>query len=175
MNIFQSQIEGRVCEIVQQHLASLGYELVRVKLMGGAKYKTLQIMIDRLDGEMLTIEDCEIASRQVSVLLDVEDPMDARYSLEMSSPGLNRPLTREKDLLESIGQRVKLSTKLPVEGQKNFSGKLLSFANSIVVIQQDDSVLKEIQVANINEANLQFQFEERKVNKNKLQKKKGAM
>jgi ribosome maturation factor RimP len=138
MHIYQSQVEGKIAEIIERDVVSMGYELVRIKIMGGMRRKILQIMADRIDGAQIRVEDCEKISRHVSVLLDVDDPIDGHYSLEVSSPGLNRPLTRYKDLIASLGKKIKLSTKLPIKGQKNFAGLLLGVTEDKISIKQDD-------------------------------------
>jgi ribosome maturation factor RimP len=167
MNIYQTEVEKKIYEIINSDLEYLGYEVVRIFIKGGLKHKTLQIMIDRIDGQILNIDDCEKASRQVSALLDVEDPITTPYSLEMSSPGLSRPLTREKDFAGNIGKLIKLQTKLPINGQRNFSGQLLNFSlNDGLALESSDLHEKvNIAVENILSANLIYQFEKKQLKK----------
>lgn len=86
-------LQARIAEIIEPTLTDMGFELVRVQLQGSQK-QTLQIMADRADERPITVEDCETISRAVSAILDVEDPIGSAYVLEVSSPGIDRPLTR---------------------------------------------------------------------------------
>lgn len=118
------ELERRIAELIEPSLEGMGYELVRV-LMQGRQKPTLQIMAERKDGKGMTVEDCADISRQISALLDVEDPIEGEYSLEVSSPGIDRPLTRPKDYENYAGFEAKLETSEPIEGRKRFRGKLL--------------------------------------------------
>jgi ribosome maturation factor RimP len=158
--IYQTQLEAKIYEIVEKPLEALGYEVVRIKLSHTSGGKTLQFMIERSDKTNLKLEDCETASRHISVILDVENPIDAEYNLEMSSAGLNRPLTREKDLVENIGNVVKIVTKIPLNGQKRFAGRILNFEDGMVTLALSDSNAEnkpsEIRFDNIFEAYLDY-------------------
>ncbi len=110
--------------LVTPTLEQMGYELVRIQMQGQAR-PTLQVMAERKDGLGMTVEDCTQISRALSALLDVEDPIGGAYVLEVSSPGIDRPLTRAKDFTTWAGFEAKVETDLPVEGQKRFKGKLL--------------------------------------------------
>jgi ribosome maturation factor RimP len=118
------ELERRIADMIEPSLQGMGYELVRV-LMQGRQRPVLQIMADRKDGKPMTVEDCADISRQVSALLDVEDPISEAYSLEVSSPGIDRPLTRPKDYENYAGFEAKLETAEPLEGRKRFRGRLL--------------------------------------------------
>ena len=118
------ELERRIAEMIEPSLEGMGYELVRV-LMQGRDKPVLQIMAERKDGVGMTVEDCADISRQISALLDVEDPISGEYSLEVSSPGIDRPLTRAKDYETYAGFEAKLETAEPIEGRKRFRGKLL--------------------------------------------------
>ncbi len=118
------ELERRIAEMIEPSLEGMGYELVRV-LMQGRQKPVLQIMAERKDGAGMTVEDCADISRQISALLDVEDPIEGEYSLEVSSPGIDRPLTRPKDYETYAGFEAKLETSEPLEGRKRFRGKLL--------------------------------------------------
>ena len=118
------ELERRIAEMIEPSLGGMGYELVRV-LMQGRQKPVLQIMAERKDGAPMTVEDCADISRQVSALLDVDDPISEAYSLEVSSPGIDRPLTRPKDFETYAGFEAKLETAEPIEGRKRFRGKLL--------------------------------------------------
>ena len=118
------ELERRIAEMIGPSLTAMGYDLVRVMLQGRQR-PVLQIMAERLDGAGMTVEDCADISRQVSALLDVEDPIEGAYSLEVSSPGIDRPLTRAKDYTRFTGFEAKLETAEPIEGRKRFRGKIL--------------------------------------------------
>jgi ribosome maturation factor RimP len=114
----------RLETLVSPTLDQMGYELVRIQMQGSAR-PTLQVMAERKDGGGMTVEDCAQISRSLSALLDVEEPIGGAYVLEVSSPGIDRPLTRAKDFSAWKGFEAKIETDLPVDGQKRFKGKLL--------------------------------------------------
>lgn len=117
-------LQQRLEVLIAPPLEGLGYELVRVVLQGRTR-PTLQIMAERKDGKGMTVDDCADISRSVSALLDVEDPIQGEYVLEVSSPGIDRPLTRSKDFVSWAGYETKVETLTPVDGRKRFRGKLL--------------------------------------------------
>ena len=127
---------GAVERLVEPPLDGLGYDLVRVQLSGGAA-QTLQIMAERKDRAEMSVEDCAQISRTVSALLDVEDPIPGAYTLEVSSPGLDRPLVRLDDYVRFGGQQARLETRHPVDGQKRFKGQLAGVRERCVVIVCD--------------------------------------
>jgi ribosome maturation factor RimP len=115
---------AKVERIIAPSLAAMGYEVVRVQLTGGMR-PTLQVMAERADGGEMTVDDCAEISRAVSALLDVEDPIPSAYTLEVSSPGIDRPLTRLADFDRFAGYEARVETRVPVEGRKRFRGRLL--------------------------------------------------
>ncbi|HEX9905237.1 MAG TPA: ribosome maturation factor RimP [Propylenella sp.] len=119
----ESGLEARIARIVEPVAADLGYDLVRIKV-SGANGVTVQIMAERPDGAM-TVEDCETLSRAVSPELDVADPIDGEYHLEVSSPGIDRPLTRARDFDNWAGHEAKIEMDRAVDGRKRFRGTLL--------------------------------------------------
>lgn len=121
----------RIGRIIEPSVEAMGYELVRVQLSGGQR-PTLQIMAERSDGAAMTVEDCADISRAVSALLDVEDPLPGAYTLEVSSPGIDRPLTRLKDFERFAGYEARLETKAPVDGRKRFRGFLAGIEDHAV-------------------------------------------
>ncbi len=133
---YSTMLEERVGDILESSLLSIGYEIVRVKISGNDDDKVLQIMIDRVDGKPVDVEDCQTASNHASALLDVEDPIENHYNLELSSPGIDRPLTRIKDFKKYIGFEVKLETNELVSGQRRFKGKIDS------VLDNEDIVVR---------------------------------
>ncbi|WND01351.1 ribosome maturation factor RimP [Temperatibacter marinus] len=129
-----------VTEIIETAVKELGFELVRVTYGGGRK-PTLQIMAEREDGTM-SVDDCAKLSREVSAILDVEDPLDGEYLLEVSSPGIDRPLTRPKDFSRWVGFDAKVELLEAVDGRRRFRGKILSADDVITTLEVAD--LKEI-------------------------------
>ncbi len=131
--IAETGIEARIAHIVEPVVEGLGYRLVRVRLsaMNGA---TLQIMAERPDGSM-TVEDCEILSRDISPALDVEDPIERAYMLEVSSPGIDRPLVRRSDFERWAGQEAKIELSRLLNGRKRFRGRLAGVAGDDVMLE----------------------------------------
>lgn len=128
----------RLTGLIEPTIDSMGYELVRVLIMG-AQRQTVQIMIDRQDGKPIGVEDCADVSHAVSAVLDVEDPISGAYNLEVSSPGIDRPLTRAKDFAVWAGFDAKVEAKGMVEGRKRFSGRLLGIdEEGVVRIRAED-------------------------------------
>jgi ribosome maturation factor RimP len=113
---------ARVAALAEPVLGGLGYRLVRVRIVGFAGC-TVQIMAERPDGTM-TIEDCEIASRALSPVFDVADPIESSYRLEISSPGIDRPLVRRSDFERYAGHIAQIEMQVPIEGRKRFRGEL---------------------------------------------------
>ena len=118
--IAKTAIDRRLAGIVQPVIEDLGYELVRLRLQGG-RTATLQIMADRPDGG-INVEDCAVISTAISATLDVEDPIEDEYHLEVSSPGIDRPLTRLRDFETFEGYDARLETNQPIDGRKRFKG-----------------------------------------------------
>ena len=127
---------ARVATLAGPVLADLKLRLVRVKL--GGSPPTLQIMAERADGSM-TIEDCEAASKALSPVLDLEDPVAGEYRLELSSPGIDRPLVRRSDFLRARGHEAKVEMDVSVEGRKRFRGLLLDATPDGVVLKRLDA------------------------------------
>src|SRR5688572_17833423 len=121
--IRETGLEARIAHTVEPIAADLGFELVRVRV-SGLHGMTVQVMAERPDGTM-TVEDCELLSRNISPALDVADPINREYRLEVSSPGIDRPLTREKDFETWAGHEAKLEMEQAVSGRKRFRGLLL--------------------------------------------------
>ncbi|RFU13821.1 ribosome maturation factor RimP [Rhodobacteraceae bacterium W635] len=130
--IAKTAIDRRLAEIVTPVIESMGFELVRLRLMSG-KTRTLQIMAERPDGR-IEVDDCGEISNAVSALLDVEDPIEDNYTLEVSSPGIDRPLTRLKDFDIWEGYEVRLETAELIDGRKRFKGILAGIEGNEVLI-----------------------------------------
>ena len=117
--------------IVAPALEAMGYGLVRVRLTGGHR-PVLQIMVERNDARALTLDDCAEVSRAISALLDVEDPLPGAHSLEVSSPGIDRPLVKPQDFERFAGREAAVETRAPIDGRRRFRGRLLGLAGSCV-------------------------------------------
>jgi ribosome maturation factor RimP len=133
----QNFLEALVAPAVQ----AAGYRLVRLRVMGG-KTKTLQVMAERADGQM-DVEDCAQLSRALSDVLETADPMADNYVLEVSSPGIDRPLTRAEDFVRYAGHEARIELTTPIEGRRRFKGMLIGLEGSDVVL--DVAVDKETQ------------------------------
>ena len=128
---------ARVAALAEPVLAGLGYRLVRVRISGSAGC-TVQIMAERPDGTM-AIEDCEAASRALSPVLDVADPIEGAYQLEISSPGIDRPLVRHSDFDRYAGHVAQVEMTVPVDGRRRFRGQLLGTEGDAVRIRRGDA------------------------------------
>jgi ribosome maturation factor RimP len=135
--IVEPGLAARVAAIVEPVLEGLGYRLVRVRV-SGLDGCTVQIMAERPDGTM-QIEDCEAASRALSPVLDVADPVDRAYRLEVSSPGIDRPLVRRSDFDRYAGNLVKVEMAVAVDGRKRFRGQVLGAEGDAARIRRDDA------------------------------------
>ena len=146
-------IQHPLQSLLEPEITKLGYELVRI-LTIGQKNPTLQIMIDRLDESNITVDDCAKVSRKVSEILDEKDPIDGQYSLEVSSPGLDRPLTKIEHFQRFAGYEAKIETSVEVEGRKRFKGPLgETDSNGLVHIEMNGTNY-QIAFENINKAKL---------------------
>jgi ribosome maturation factor RimP len=132
---------ARVALIVGPALAALGYRLVRVRISGAAG-QTVQIMAERSDGTM-NIEDCELASRALSPVLDVADPIEGPYRLEISSPGIDRPLVRRSDFDRYAGHAAHVEMLVPIDGRRRFRGELAGTDGDCVRLRRSDAAAGE--------------------------------
>ena len=139
--IVEPGLAARLAAIVEPVLEGLGYRLVRVRV-SGSDGCTVQVMAERPDGTM-TIDDCEIASRALSPVLDANDPVDRAYRLEISSPGIDRPLVRQSDFVRYANNFVKIEMAVAVEGRKRFRGQLLGAEGNVARIRRDDTTAGE--------------------------------
>src|SRR5512138_3120760 len=134
--VVEPGVAARVSAIAEPVLQGMGYRLVRIKISGEAGC-TVQIMAERPDGSM-QIEDCEAVSRALSPVLDVADPIDRAYRLEISSPGIDRPLVRRSDFERYTGHLVKVEMAVAHEGRKRFRGSLAGVEGERVRLRRDD-------------------------------------
>jgi ribosome maturation factor RimP len=150
-------VAARVAQLVEPVLADLGFRLVRVKV-SAQNGSTVQIMAERPDGTM-TVEDCEAVSRAVSPVLDLEDPVAQAYHLEVSSPGIDRPLVRASDFRRWAGYDAKIELGVPLEGRKRFRGIVRDADETTATIELpdalgDEEVVAQLSLADIAEARL---------------------
>lgn len=155
--ITETGLDLRIAQMIEPLLQSMGYNLVRVRL-SGQNGLTLQIMAERFDGTM-TVEDCEQVSMAVSPVLDVEDPIDKAYHLEVSSPGIDRPLVRKSDFEKWAGHLLKCETSVLVDNRKRFRGKLVSASDTGFTVERDqpgygEELMVEIPYSALSEARL---------------------
>jgi ribosome maturation factor RimP len=134
--IVEPGLPARVASIAEPVIEQLGYRLVRVKV-STTDGCTVQIMAERPDGTML-VEDCETVSRALSPVFDVADPVDRAYRLEISSPGIDRPLVRKSDFDRFAGHLVKIETEIPIDGRKRFRGLLVGTEGEAARLRLDD-------------------------------------
>ncbi len=135
--ITEPGMPARVASIAEPVIESLGYRLVRVKV-SSTEGATVQIMAERPDGSM-TVEDCETISRALSPVLDASDPIEKAYRLEISSPGIDRPLVRKSDFDRYAGHLIKIEMELPVNGRKRFRGHLAGTDGNAARLTRDDA------------------------------------
>lgn len=128
------QIEG----LIENPIETLGYELVGVEYIKNGSETVLRIYIDSEQG--IAIEDCERVSHQVSGILEVEEPISSAYNLEVSSPGFDRPLFKERDFERFVDHQAKIAMKLPIQGRRNFKGLLQGVSEANVLIEVDGEI-----------------------------------
>ena len=143
-------------EIIERVTAREGLELVHWETVGPRNHFVLRIFIDKLGG--VTLGDCERVSNQVGTLFDVEDLIPNQYTLEVSSPGIERGLYKPADYARFTGNRVKLRTAEPINGQRNFKGKLLGISGDIVSLEADQAGQIDIPFEQIAKANIEYEF-----------------
>jgi len=148
-----TELLRRIEEIVAPTVVGMGYELVRVAMSKGG---TLQIMIEPADGRAMDVEACALLSRALSAVLDVEDPIPGTYTLEVSSPGIDRPLTRPKDYARWAGHLARLETAEPVAGRRRFKGTLLGLSDDMVRLRLDDGTETAVPLSAVSRAKLEM-------------------
>jgi ribosome maturation factor RimP len=149
-----TELLRKIEDIVSPTVTGMGFELVRVAMSRGGG--TLQIMIEPADGRPMDVEDCATLSRALSAVLDVEDPIPGTYTLEVSSPGIDRPLTREKDYVRWAGYAVRVETTQPIEGRRRFKGTLLGLENGTARIRLEDGIEADVPLSVVLRAKLEM-------------------
>jgi len=132
----ETGVAGQISDLVEPVIADLGFRLVRVRIMGRDDSQTVQVMAERADGT-ISIEDCEAISRQLSVVLDAADVMPGAYNLEISSPGIDRPLVRPSDFEDWAGYQAKIELSELLDGRRRFAGALEGFEDGEIRIEVD--------------------------------------
>ena len=155
--ITESGVEAKVVTAIEPIIRDLGYRLVRVRLLG-QNGLTLQIMVERPDGTV-DVNDCEKVSLEISPVLDIDDPIDRAYHLEVSSPGIDRPLVRRSDFDRWLGHISKLEANRLVDGRKRFKGVLMALEGDMLTLKReqktpDDSETVTLDVTDLAEARL---------------------
>ena len=142
--------------IIERVTSREGLELVHWESVGPKTNSILRIVIDKPEG--ITHNDCEVVSRQVGTLLDVEDLIPHHYVLEVSSPGVDRPLYKRADYERFAGNKVKVKTFQPINGQRNFHGRLIGIEGDTVKLDSENAGTVEIAFDNIAKANIEYEF-----------------
>jgi ribosome maturation factor RimP len=140
--------------LIEPEVKNLGYDLVRVMMIGGASDPTLQVMAERPDTRQLDIGDCERISRRLSDLLDLADPIEGSYRLEVSSPGIDRPLTRLSDYSDWAGHEARITLRQPMGERRHFTGTLQGVEDQTIKLIAKDGQSHALQFAQIASAKL---------------------
>ncbi|HJO74115.1 MAG TPA: ribosome maturation factor RimP [Rhodospirillales bacterium] len=126
-------LSSRIQDLIEPSVDELGFDVVRVQ-MSGKDTVSMQIMVERKDGQGMTVDDCASVSRAISTLLEVDDPIKGAYTLEVSSPGIDRPLVRIRDFERFLGFQAKIEINQPLDGRRRFKGELLGVKDDVVRI-----------------------------------------
>lgn len=155
--IGKEETVAKVAEIAQRVASSEGLEIVEVQLLGAGRGRVLRIFIDRPQG--VTHADCEFVSQHVGTILDVEDviPGDS-YTLEVSSPGLERKLNKAKDFERFLGQKAKVVLREPIENQRRWEGRLTGFSEGVIALEPSAGKTIRFPLTQVEKANLKFEW-----------------
>ena len=148
-----TSLESRITAAIEETLAFMGYEIVRVAVLGRER-PTVQVMADRADGSLITVEDCERINDVVSATLDVADLIKTAWTLEISSAGIDRPLTRVKDWNRFAGHMARAEVIMPIDGRKRFSGIVLGADDAQGRLRLDDGTEVALPLADLRRAKL---------------------
>lgn len=146
-----SQLEQKLTQMLTPAAESLGFEMVGVEFVRAGKHSILRLFIDHPDG--ISVENCADVSQQASAILDVEDPINTEYNLEVSSPGMDRPLFKAAHYAAIVGQMVSVRLRMPLNDRRNFKGTLVSCDNDNIVVEVDGQSYT-LAVMNIEKGNL---------------------
>lgn len=148
-----TSLEARLAAVIEPLLAHMGYELVRVAVLGRERL-TVQVMADRADGALIGVEDCERISHAVGAALDVDDPVPGAWTLEVSSAGIDRPLTRVKDWVRFAGHQARVELLAPIEGRRRFVGVVLGADEREARLRLDDGAEIAVPLSDVRRAKL---------------------
>lgn len=151
-----SQLEQKLTEMLLAPVEALGYELVGIEFVRAGKHSTMRVYIDHPNG--ISVDDCADVSHQVSAVLDVEDPISTEYNLEVSSPGMERPLFKEQHYLSVVGETISVRLKMPMDNRRNFKGLLQACENGVLTVEVDGQTF-QLAVNNIEKGNLVPNFD----------------
>ncbi len=150
-------VVAKVTQIAERVAGSEGLEVVEVQFLGAGRGRVLRIFIDKPEG--VTHGDCELVSQQVSTILDIEDVIQGgSYHLEVSSPGVERKLSKPRDFERFLGQKAKVTLREPVENQRHWEGTLASFEDGQVTLEPKAGKLVRFPLAQVEKANLKFEW-----------------
>lgn len=150
------KLEQKLSEMLSPAVEALGFELLGIEFVRAGKHSILRLFIDHPDG--INVDHCAEVSHQVSAVLDVEDPISTEYNLEVSSPGMDRPLFKPSHYARSVGEVVSVKLKLAQDNRRNFKGELLSCDENKIVLNVDGETF-ELAISNIEKGNVVPQFD----------------
>jgi len=148
-----SGLEAKIAGMITPQLVHLGYDLVRIAVLGRER-PTVQVMADRADGSQISVDDCERITHAVSAVLDVEDPLPGAWTLEVSSAGIDRPLTRVKDWIRFAGHQARVEMLMPHDGRRRFTGIILGADDAHARLRLDDGTDVELPLHDVRRAKL---------------------
>lgn len=146
-----TKLEQDLTEMLDPAVEALGFEMLGLEFVQAGRHSTLRIYIDSDNG--ITVDNCADVSRQVSAILDVEDPITNEYDLEVSSPGVDRPLFKQHHYEQAVGEEVRLRTKLPQDGRRNFKGDLVKVDGDMLTLKIDNADVM-VMLSNVERANM---------------------
>jgi ribosome maturation factor RimP len=152
----REDIASKIEEVARRVAESEGLEVVEVEVKGGGNNRLVRIAIDKPEG--VTHGDCEVMSQQVGTILDVEDVVPGRYTLEVSSPGIERKLTKPQDYERFQGKKAKITLRDAVEGRRTWEGTLAGFADGSVKVETEPGKTRQFPLQQIQKANLKFEW-----------------
>lgn len=151
-----ASLEERLTAMFKPNVEDLGYELVGIEYVRAGKHSTLRVYIDHENG--ILVDDCAAVSREISALMDVEDPITNEYTLEVSSPGLERPLFSADQYAAFIGSEVKVQLRMPIQNRRRWKGIIASVAGEIICVNVDGTE-ERFALSNIQKANIVPKFD----------------
>jgi ribosome maturation factor RimP len=150
-----TKLEQDIIAMLEPAVEALGFELLGLEVVQAGRDSTLRLYIDHANG--INVDNCADVSRQVSAILDVEDPITNEYNLEVSSPGLDRPLFKPEHFIKAQGEEIRLRTKLPQDGRRNFKGDLILLDGDMLTLRIDNKDVM-VMLGNVEKANIIAKF-----------------